>query len=495
MTAGAFSTTEETSAIRHWRAYGLALLPLALLGIMPVWTCLALCLVYALGVRSPMWAQLRLMLTLLLTAITAIAGFPVALQGGLATLVVLAVSYIISTLAGVALNLGAQTLQDGGRRGLWPVLVTGLLAPQPLLLLALAGGLAARPGPDDRRPDRVQDRRVWSWGVAALVAGLLVATALPQANSSWLTSRLAGNPGAAGSDAPQGRPQTTAPDASGAASSAIEDVAEKPFELRLETSRLLTPLTFLSFAGALLALGLALLLRPTLRGSGQRRHPAEVLMALSLLLTGAVWLVVAVLLNPGGDATGAGGMDVFEKLGRMADSMSRATPARSLDLTRVMQFQLWLALAFTALLLVAVVARLRRGFGTVGSQSKPFPDDDAGATMPAAQQEALHRVRIAYRQAEEALSFSGRGRGPAETPAGYAARLGARDPVMAGALTTLASAYEPVRYGGRVTEEDADQAEAAVAELTRALSTLPQLGPDDLTDLPPELPTNSKESL
>ncbi|MFD1730702.1 hypothetical protein ACFSC4_05875 [Deinococcus malanensis] len=81
MTAGAFSTTEETSAIRHWRAYGLALLPLALLGIMPVWTCLALCLVYALGVRSPMWAQLRLMLTLLLTAITAIAGFPVALQG------------------------------------------------------------------------------------------------------------------------------------------------------------------------------------------------------------------------------------------------------------------------------------------------------------------------------------------------------------------------------------------------------------------------------
>ncbi|WP_189012149.1 DUF4129 domain-containing protein [Deinococcus malanensis] len=217
---------------------------------------------------------------------------------------------------------------------------------------------------------------------------------------------------------------------------------------------------------------------------------------MSLLLTGVVWLVVAVLINGGGgDATGAGGMDIFEKLGRMADSMSRATPARSLDLTRMMQFQLWLALALSVVLLAAIFNRLRRGFSLAGQGRTADLAPNAGTAVPAPQQEALHRVRIAYRQAEEALSFSGRGRGPAETPAGYAARLGARDPVMAGALTTLASAYEPVRYGGRVTEEDADQAEAAVAELTRALSTLPQLGPDDLTDLPPELPTNSKESL
>ncbi|WP_162485423.1 DUF4129 domain-containing protein [Deinococcus deserti] len=486
---------EETSAIKHWRAYGLALLPLALLGIMPVWSCLTLCVVYALGVRSPVWATLRLTLTLLVTAVTAIVSVPAAFQSGLASLVVLAVSYIVWTLAGVFLNLGAQTLQEGARRGIWPVLAAGLVAPQPLLLLALVGGLAARPGPDDRRSDRVLDRRVWSWTLAVLVAGVLISALLPQANSSWLTSRMAGNETVRSPDTLGGPRQTAEPVHSGNRSAGTEGVITKPLEVQIDASRLLTPLTFLLVAGALLLPGLALLLRLTLRGSGQRRHPAEVLIAMTLILTGVVWLVVAALLNSGGSsAMGMDGMNLIEKLMRMPDALTPATATRSLELTPLVQLQIWLALALTTLLLVALFHRLRRGFALPAPHNSAVTDP---GTVPATsvQQEALHRVRIAYRNAEAALTASGRGRSPAETPAGYAARLGARDPVLADALTTLASAYGPVRYGGRVTDDNADQAEAAVAELTRALSTLPQLGPDDLTDPHPESPNNFKEPL
>ncbi|WP_415831266.1 DUF4129 domain-containing protein, partial [Deinococcus frigens] len=92
----------------------------------------------------------------------------------------------------------------------------------------------------------------------------------------------------------------------------------------------------------------------------------------------------------------------------------------------------------------------------------------------------LHRVRLAYRQAEEALRQHGRGRMAAETPAGYAARLSSFDAVLAGPLDTLTRAYAPVRYGGRVTDEDAEQAEAAARELAAVLPDLPPpQGPAD----------------
>lgn len=478
MTASAFIVSEETSAIGHWRAYGLAVLPLALLGVMPVWSCLALCMVYALGVRHAQWAQLRLTLTLLLTALTAVVSVPEARQGGLASLVVLAVSYIVWTLSGVALNLGAQTLQDGQRRGLWPVLLAGLLAPQPLLLLALAGGLAARPGPDDRRTDRVRDSRVWSWGLAALVAGVLVATTLPQADSSWLTSRMAGNGATPGAGTLQSPGRTEA--ASRSPTTSAEQGITLPLQLQIEASGLLTPMTFLGVAGVCLLLGLATLLRLNVGGSGERRHPAEVLMALTLVLTAVVWLAVAALLNSGGGGgMGSGAADIFERLGRLTDTLARAPATRSVDLTPLLQLQLWLALAFTVALIVAVFARLRRGIATAGLRGPVPPDERAGVAANEKHQ-ALHRVRVAYRDAEAALAESGRGRGPSETPASYASRIGGRDPVLAGALTILTGAYAPVRYGGRVTDEDADQADSALAELKRALNTLPPLDPDDV---------------
>lgn len=43
---------EERPTPLHWRQFLLALLPLALAGIVPLWACLLLCLVTGLGLRD-----------------------------------------------------------------------------------------------------------------------------------------------------------------------------------------------------------------------------------------------------------------------------------------------------------------------------------------------------------------------------------------------------------------------------------------------------------
>ncbi|GMA14539.1 DUF4129 domain-containing protein [Deinococcus metallilatus] len=104
----------------------------------------------------------------------------------------------------------------------------------------------------------------------------------------------------------------------------------------------------------------------------------------------------------------------------------------------------------------------------------PDPAGEAGEADPApvpapTPPEALHRVRLAYRAALTSLAEAGLGRGGSETPAEHAGRAVRELPSLAAPLGTLVAAYAPVRYGGRVTDEDADAAERAardVAQLT-----------------------------
>ncbi|MFC4425810.1 DUF4129 domain-containing protein [Deinococcus navajonensis] len=493
MTAG-MEVRPDTPGVPSWRAYGLALLPLALLGILPPWSCLALCLAYGVGVWSSRWAEVRLMFTLIVTALTMMSIAAGATRHGLGALVTLATSYIIWTAAGVALNWGAMQVEEGQRRGLIPVLVMGLLAPQPLLLLALAGGLLARPGPDDRRSDRVGQARMWPWIGAVVALSLLCAALLPRPVAAWLTHT------------PEAIQQTAAPgtrtDPTGEERDGTDPdsgALTKPFQLEVNTSRLATPLAALGVAAALLLLTLAVLIRPTLKGALRRRAmpgPIDLLIAVALVLTGGMWVVVAMLLNGGGqgDTSGhAAARGANQVLANWLDRLMNAPASRSVDLTRLLQSLLWVGSLLAIVLTVVAIMRLRGPDPEPATEPAPPEGTDGAASQPDA---PLHRVRRAYREAEAALTDTGRGRGPDETPGAYARRLGAGEPPLASALTILSAAYEPVRYGGRVSEDDAEQAEAAVQTLLAVLPTLPRMEPG--ADAEPEsrsLSSGPKESL
>ncbi|MXV19821.1 hypothetical protein, partial [Deinococcus xianganensis] len=122
-------------------AYGLALLPLGLAGLLPLWGAALLCGLFALGVRFPVWAQARVLGTQLIIGLSVAAQVPAALAQP-RQLLVLAGTYLLLSLSGFALGAGAHALEDGRRRGLL-ALLPGLLAPQPGLILALAGGALA----------------------------------------------------------------------------------------------------------------------------------------------------------------------------------------------------------------------------------------------------------------------------------------------------------------------------------------------------------------
>lgn len=293
------------------------------------------------------------MVTMIVTALSLILSARTASHAGMGALVVQATGYLIWTLAGVALNWGATHLEEGQRRGLVPVLALGLLAPQPLLPLALAGGLAARPGSDDRRSDRVPQGQMWLWLGAALCALVLGAALLPRPVAPWLT----GTPVVSQSAPPRAAApgQTGSPSGGDPASSA----PVKPFQLQVETARLAAPLAALGVAVVLLLLALAMLVRPSLKGAGRRRpplRPIDFLITAALLLTGSVWMVVAALLNSGGQGNGSGGAagSAANVFASWVDQLVNAPATRTVDLTRTFQGLIWLGLVFTVALMGGV---------------------------------------------------------------------------------------------------------------------------------------------
>ncbi|MDV6375707.1 DUF4129 domain-containing protein [Deinococcus arenicola] len=468
-----------------WRAYGLALLPLAAAGWLPGWATALLCVLYGLGVRWPRWEEGRLLLGLLVVGAAALSLAPAALAAGRAALVGLALHYLALSAVSLALHWTAGRISDGLQRSrtalLLPLLV-GVLAPQPGLLLALAGGLLAVPGRDERmgrRPERPVSGVWWVVG-AALGVVVLLALLLPRSPINW--AALGGPmPPAVGTLPPVDQPappplvQTPlAPTMPG---------LRLPFQFTL--NNVFLPIDAILLGGLLMLLaggGLMLRLR---RREARNPHPVEVLMVAGLLLTGALWLVSGVLLS-GGDGGGAG--ETAPPLARAGNALggllSNVTSQRQIDISAPVQLVLWLSLALLFALAAALfylnLAQPREKED--GSKGPPRLEDSSTAQA----QPALHRVRLAYRQAEALLQQHGRGRLAAETPSGYAARLCGLDPGLTGPLETLTRAYGPVRYGGRVTEDDAAGAEAAAQELSELLPGLPP---------PYDLPENSPDSL
>ncbi|CAM3253336.1 DUF4129 domain-containing protein [Deinococcus saxicola] len=463
-----------------WRAYGLALLPLSAAGWLPGWATALLCLLFGLAVRWPRWEEGRLLLGLLTVGGAAVALAPAALAQGRTALVGLALHYLALFFVAIALNWSANRVTDGLRRSraalLAPLLI-GLLAPQPGLLLALAGGLLAVPGRDERlgrRPEQPTPRVWWVAG-AVLAALMLFSVLLPRQAVNW--GALGGpTPPPATATLPPPN-QAVPPDLIQTPSTPAAPGLALPFQFTIEN--VLLPVDAILLGGLLLLLAGGGLMFRLRRQEGRKPRLTEILMVAGLLLTGALWLAAGVLLS-GGNGGGSGaaqtvGPGAGNALGQL---LSNITGRRQIDISGFLQALLWLSL----ILLFALAAAL---FWLNFAQPREKESDakaldsheDAACVFSTP---ALHRVRLAYRQAEETLRQHGRGRLAAETPAGYAARLSALDAVLAGPLDTLTRAYGPVRYGGRVSDEDAAGAEAAARELAGVLPDLPPPhDPDD----------------
>ncbi|WP_022799681.1 DUF4129 domain-containing protein [Deinococcus ficus] len=476
------------------RRYALALLPLALLGLLPAWIVALLCGLYALGVRNPTWEQARLLGSLLIAGavpLLALRSADFSDAGGIALIVG---RYVLTSLGVIVLHWSAHELGEGKARGLWPVLALGLIAPQPGLLLALAGGQLARPGLDGRRGENTPwSPRVWTSLLAAGAAVLALILVLPRAplNPAGLFTPQAATTTQGGMPA---APAPAQPDPA-AGDPELTD-GERPIEFRVNGADARLPI---ELGGSLFMLAfilgmIALWRGKTLRRRGQRPGAAELVMAAGLLLTAVLWFAVAVYLGATtghGSATGPPRTlpEVFQKA---TDTFLSARAGRQLDVTPVAVTLAWLLVAVTLLLVLALVAYLlfvraeREEVGRRATEAVPAPAPDS---PPAPR----HRVRLAYTQAEGLLAGTGRSRELTESPAAFARRLSALDPDLRPALDVLTRAYLPVRYGGHLTEEDADAAEAAVQDLRRLLPTLPArvLTPPEPADsrspfIPPE---------
>ncbi|MDR6216548.1 DUF4129 domain-containing protein [Deinococcus soli (ex Cha et al. 2016)] len=452
-------------------AYGLALLPLGLAGLLPLWGVALLCGLFALGVRFPVWAQARVLGTQLIIGLSVAAQVPAALAQP-RQLLVLAGTYLLLSLSGFALGAGAHALEDGRRRGLL-ALLPGLLAPQPGLILALAGGALARPARDARHAAQTAPGW-WTWVAGGAVVAALLGTLLPMPRPD-----IAGafTPPLTSAVRPDTAQQTPAPAVPSAPSSFGTGTSWLGVQLDVGVP-LLPP--ELALGAGLMGLLAAAGVPQLRRRAGRPPHPSEVLMVAGLVLTGLLWVVSAILLNLGGRAPGSadsGAAPPPDEAARMAEAT--AGPASQvISVTWLGPLAQLLALA--ALLIVAAVLLANRRRTAAPVTVTPARDDQPTTSVPPA---PLHRVRAAYRGALAALSEAGLGRAAHETPAGYAARLGAHHPPLADPLGTLTALYEPVRYGGQLTDEQAGQAEQAARVVLQIIPTLPPLDSADHKDL------------
>ncbi|GGL83349.1 hypothetical protein GCM10010840_21380 [Deinococcus aerolatus] len=94
-----------------WRAYGLALLPLAAAGWLPWWATALLCALFAVAVRWPRWEEGRLLLSLLIVGGAALALAPAALALGRGALVGPGAALPGAVLCGTGPELGREPHQ------------------------------------------------------------------------------------------------------------------------------------------------------------------------------------------------------------------------------------------------------------------------------------------------------------------------------------------------------------------------------------------------
>ena len=459
----------------------MALLPLALAGLLPLWVVALLCGLFALGVRSARWQEARLLAGLLVISAGAALKVLALDFSDPVAVINLGLLFLVQTVAFIALYHASQAVEEGRGWGALLVLGLGLLAPQPLLLAALVGAQLARPAADDRalNASRQPGRSAAVWLGGTLLALTVLSLALPRSGVVWghlLPARVAAPVTDEKPD--PGPPLPTDPPTDPDTPTRTPAEFPVPFQVTFSDTALQGVLTLSPLLGFLMIVVAAVaLLRAQARA--QRGTPPtlpEMLMIAGLVLTTLLWTLIAALLGSGGGGGVSGGQEPLSAPDRLLNALKRAAPGREIDVSAVM-WGVWLLLLLSVLLLAAAAWFVLRRAAPPEQSARPA---EAQAEALATDPPPLHRVRAAYRAADLALRDAGLGRADTETPTAYAARLGAAFPALAAPLSTLTRLYEPVRYGGRVTEEHAAQAESALGDVQATLPTLPRpdLDPD-----------------
>jgi len=458
------------------RSWLLLASPLVAASWLPWWGLVAFVLVLLLMQLDRAAEVVRVPLLLLAAGVTVLPLLGGVPTDGLTALLGYAALFLpvvgLAVLLHVALGL-LELGRSGGAAWLSLALLPGVLglAPSPVFglaaglgvgLLALALTALGSSGPEERPARRLtgSGRAVWN---AALIGGVLAGVlalatlALPSAAPGGAGAEPGGTPV---TRAQESGPATPAEEAAGASRGAGSQVVRVP-----PAGQGQLPGADLVLLGSLLLLMSVIFVlwkvgAPRFQARRFRFEWWEVAALVGMGLLGAL------LLAYGLASQGAGGLPGTEGLppnGSEAAGQSTTVKEDSdLDLRLIG----WLnGAAFAAALLLAAAVfwlglRLRRRTGKADPEADP-EDDPASTASP----EALHRVRLAYRAAQANLTAAGLGRASAETPAEHAARAGLALPDLAAPLGSLVAAYAPVRYGGRVTDDDAEQAEAAAREI------------------------------
>lgn len=220
--------------------------------------------------------------------------------------------------------------------------------------------------------------------------------------------------------------------------------------------------------GLLLVLALLFMVlraRTVGRRSEMRAWGWDLAALLGLLVTALLTLFffAAAPPPPGGPSTGGLGVGAERLLGSgVLGAWSEAAASRL-----GAKVLWWLGLLAFVVLTLLAGAVVWLALNLEPRRAERAGNGEGAATSAPDPPEALHRVRLAYRTVLASLTAAGLGRGEAETPAEHAARAALELPVLARPLGTLVAAYAPVRYGGHVSDEEADAAEQAAQEVAR----------------------------
>jgi hypothetical protein len=452
--------------------------PLVAASWLPWWGLLAFGLVLLLLRLDSAAEVVRVPLLLLAAGLTVLPLLADVPDQGIAALLDYAALFVPVVAFAALLHLALELLAVGrasgaawlalallpGVLGLAPSPVFGLAAGLGVGLLALALTALGSAGPEERPARRLtgSGRAVWNAALlGSVLAGLLALGTLALSPVPGAAEAERPVAGAALDGAEADAPGTSGEAATGAGALPTgQTTAVAPaFAGQLPGADLVL------LGGALVMLATVFVLwkvgAPRFRGRRFRFEWWEVAAIAGILLLGVLLFAYGIA------ARGEGALGAGTGTGNPA-GLPNPSENVVLEQERGWAFNLlrwfnYLAFA-SALVLSALLLWLGLKLRRQPDEEGDTPDADADAPG-AAHAGALHRVRAAYRAAQADLTAAGLGRASAETPAEHAARVPLSLPDLAGPLGTLVAAYAPVRYGGRVTDEDADSAEAAARHI------------------------------
>ncbi|WP_407540687.1 DUF4129 domain-containing protein [Deinococcus radiomollis] len=455
---------ETRPDLRPWLG---TLLPFTALGLLPWWVCLALSAALALGRLNDDSRSIGALLVLL--AAVLVSG-PLLL--GAAPDRLLASGTLFAQAAGVGLLALAsfRALESGQRRGLLSPAAALLLFPSPGGLVALLLAGVSLTGPETRPTVRL-DQPASGPGSARRMLALLLGAALALAAAGVLlgqiipaSHRQATTSGGPATPTPSAVPPvasaTAVAPASGSTRAERAPQATPPPEDQALLLRPLVPITGLLIVICTLLLLQRVQLKRAERRSSWTDYAAVAAMLGTLFMVG----VIGVGARPGG-LLGGPPAAVAPAGGRGTGAASAAVKHAPAWVTPLLNTGLIFATLFFAAAAVYLFLTLRAERGETGAgRSEAVPNTAGPEVLP-----PLHRVRLAWRGLETSLAAAGLTRLASETPEEFSVRLAGLLPAAAADLHNLTRLYLPVRYGGVLSESDAEAAEANAESIRNVL--------------------------